>query len=386
MDLENAATTASPKNDTNEAAVDDTTRPRRRRGKAKPPAAPPVQQLAEGSLSGVSLDAPSPAPAAQPERKPEVKAANAATAPVVPPIAIPAGRTAPSGQAPAPRAVSVLPPAVQRKEAVAQPGFFKRHGALAAGIALALGFGAYAGTQIGIERPGDSAAAEETRVNVATALPWKRDVAMASTQGREIARLKEELRGVRAQVDALRANPDQARQAQELRSLRAGLESLKEGLAATRTDAATAIAQVSASQSPKAAERDQQRIEKIAERLDRLERQFADPAPVAAIVPKAEPPKQTALADPHALPTPADVAAAGQKIEVKPKIVQNYVLREVADGVALIEGPDGLREVWPGRGVPGAGKVVSIEKQAGKWVVITSEGLIEFRRDAYSRN
>ena len=317
-----------------------------------------------------------------------MKAANAAAAaaPVVPPIAIPAGKPAPAGQALAPRRVSVLPPPVQRQAAAPQPSFLKRHGALAAGIALALGFGAYAGTQIGIERPGDSAAAEETSVNVATALPWKRDVAMASTQGREIARLKEELRGVRGQVDALKANPDQARQAQELRSLRAGLESLKEGLAATRTDTANAIAQVSASQSPKAAERDQQRIEKIAERLDRLERQMADPSPVAAIVPKAEPPKQIALADPHALPTPADVAAAGQKIEVKPKTIQNYVLREVADGVALIEGPDGLREVWPGRGVPGAGKVVSIEKQGGKWVVITSEGLIEFRRDAYSRN
>ena len=46
MDLENAATTASPNNETNEAAVDETTRPRRRRSKTKPQAAPAVQQLA----------------------------------------------------------------------------------------------------------------------------------------------------------------------------------------------------------------------------------------------------------------------------------------------------------------------------------------------------
>jgi len=103
-------------------------------------------------------------------------------------------------------------------------------------------------------------------------------------------------------------------------------------------------------------------------------------------VQKSEPPKPVALPDPHALPTFADIAAAGQKVEIRPKVIQNYVLREVADGVALIEGPDGLREVWPGRGIPGAGKVTSIEKQAGKWVVITSEGLIEYRRDAYLRN
>jgi hypothetical protein len=42
--------------------------------------------------------------------------------------------------------------------------------------------------------------------------------------------------------------------------------------------------------------------------------------------------------------------------------------------------------VWPGRGIPGAGKVTSIERQAGKWVVITSEGMIEYKRDAYLRN
>jgi hypothetical protein len=253
-------------------------------------------------------------------------------------------------------------------------------------MALALGLGAYAGTQVGLERPNDSAAAQGPSVNVAAALPWKRDVAMASTQTREIGRLKEELRGVRAQVDALKANPDQARQAQELRSLRASLETLKEGLTATRTDTANAIAQVSSAQPSKAgSERDQQRVEKLAERLDRLERQMADTTPIAAVPPKAEATKPVPLQDPHALPTPAEVAASVQRAEAKPKLIHNYVVREVADGVALIEGPDGLREVWLGRGIPGAGKVTSIEKQAGKWVVITSEGLIEYRRDAYLR-
>ena len=56
----------------------------------------------------------------------------------------------------------------------------------------------------------------------------------------------------------------------------------------------------------------------------------------------------------------------------------------IAHLFAVLNDPDGLREVWPGRGVPGAGKVTSIERQAGKWVVITSEGLIEFKRDASS--
>jgi hypothetical protein len=371
MDLEQAAVTASPNNETEDAAAEEAARPRRRR-KSKTPAAP------------ASANAVSAAPAPQPERKPQVRPENAAPAPTVSVATAPAARAVPAAETVAPR-VSVLPPPGQRKAIAPQPSFLKRHGALAAGIALALGFGAYAGTQIGIERPAESAAAEETNVNVAAALPWKRDVAMASTQAREIARLKEDLRGLKTQLDTLKANPDQARQAQEIRSLRASLETLKEGLSATRTDAANAIAQVSASQSSKSMDRDQQKVERIAERLDRLERQLADPTPTAAVA-KAEPAKPIVLPDPQALPNPADIAAAAQKTEARPKIIQNYVLREVADGVALIEGPDGLREVWPGRGVPGAGKVTSIERQAGKWVVITSEGMIEFKRDAYLRN
>ena len=247
-------------------------------------------------------------------------------------------------------------------------------------MAIALGLGAYAGTQVGFDRPLESAA-QDVSVNLAAALPWKRDVAMASTQSREIARLKEELRSVRAQVDNLKSSPDQARQAQELRSLRASLESVKEGLTAVRGDTAAAIAQVASAQPAKGTDR----IEKIAERLDRLEKHLADATPVAT-VPKPEPAKQASQPDSHALPTPADIAAAGQKVEIRPKVIQNYVLREVADGVALIEGPDGLREVWPGRGIPGAGKVVALERQAGKWVVITSEGVIEYRRDAHLRN
>ena len=370
MDLEQAALMASPKNETDEAAAEEAARPRRRR-KAKTPAAAAVANADEASAAA----------APEPERKPQVRPENAAPVPAVSPV--PVVKAPQTGQAVAPR-VSVLPPPGQRKAAAPAPSLLKRHGALAAGVALALGFGAYAGTQIGIERPSDSAA-EETNFNVAAALPWKRDVAMASTQAREIARLKEDFRGLKTQLDALKANPEQARQAQEVRSLRASLETLKEGLSATRTDAANAIAQVSASQTSRSGDRDQQKVEKIAERLERLERQLADPTPTAAVA-KAEPVKQIVLPDPHALPTPADLAAAAQKNEVRPKTIQNYVLREVADGVALIEGPDGLREVWPGRGVPGAGKVTSIERQAGKWVVITSEGMIEFKRDAYLRN
>ena len=368
MDLDHATQSASPENEA--AAAEPAQRPRRRRkGRAEAAAAPEAAAKVAPTIP------------AEPEAKSQEPQAGKALSAAVPSRDVPKVEPIPTQ-----RAISTVALSDERRPAAARQGFFKRHGALAAGMALALSFGAYAGTQLGFDRSGDGIAAEGPSVNVATALPWKRDVAMASTQAREIGRLKEELRGVRAQVDALKTNPDQARQAQELRSLRASLDTLKEGLTAMRGDTANAIAQVSASPSSKAAERDQQRVEKIAERLERLERQLSDPTPIAAIAQKPEPAKPAALPDPHVLPTPADIAAAAQRVEIRPKVIQNYVLREVADGVALIEGPDGLREVWPGRGVPGAGKVTSIEKQAGKWVVITSEGLIEYRRDAYLRN
>ncbi len=54
----------------------------------------------------------------------------------------------------------------------------------------------------------------------------------------------------------------------------------------------------------------------------------------------------------------------------------DYVLRSVVKGVALIEGGDGQREVRPGTILPYAGVVVSIEKRDGKWIVITSRGII----------
>ncbi len=363
MDLEDGSIPASQDDPAPVQEAAEAPRParRRRKAKAEPTASPAV----------VATVHPDATPAAQPKPQPE------------PTIAAPPP-TVVAAPEPRPRAVSVLH-AGDRKPVPPSPTLIRRHGPLAAGILLALGLGAYAGTQIGLDRPDEAAANNGPSVNLATALPWKRDVAMASTQTREIGRLKEELRVVRGQIDALKTNPDQARQAQDLRSLRASLDSMKEGLTATRTEMANVVAQLPSGQSSKASERDQQRIEKLAERLERLERQIADPTPVASTPQKADAQKSMAQPNSQVLPTPAEVAAAAQKSDPKPKVIHNYVLREVVDGVALIEGPDGLREVWLGRGIPGAGKVTGIERQAGKWVVITSEGLIEYKHDAYLR-
>ena len=57
-------------------------------------------------------------------------------------------------------------------------------------------------------------------------------------------------------------------------------------------------------------------------------------------------------------------------------IVEGWVLRDVQRGTALIEGRMGMIEVDQGDVVPGLGRVDAIRKQDGRWVVVTSKGLI----------
>lgn len=57
-----------------------------------------------------------------------------------------------------------------------------------------------------------------------------------------------------------------------------------------------------------------------------------------------------------------------------------YVVRDVHRGVAIVESRRGeILEVYPGVQVPGAGRVQSIKRRGGKWVVVTSRGTIDSR-------
>lgn len=69
--------------------------------------------------------------------------------------------------------------------------------------------------------------------------------------------------------------------------------------------------------------------------------------------------------------------AANAKVEVgRLPTVEGWVLREVGRGSALIESRRGLYEVFAGDPIPGLGRVDAIRKQDGRWVVVTSKGLI----------
>lgn len=62
-----------------------------------------------------------------------------------------------------------------------------------------------------------------------------------------------------------------------------------------------------------------------------------------------------------------------------PKPLAGWIVRRVYDGIALIEGRDGIIEAEAGDNLPGLGRIQEIKRQNGRWVVMTSRGVITSR-------
>jgi hypothetical protein len=158
-------------------------------------------------------------------------------------------------------------------------------------------------------------------------------------------------------------------------------------------------------------------LNKTTDRLDKVEKAQAEPAaklaklsdevgklraaqagaamPAAAAAPAPAAPAQVAVAPavttvpkdvtgsvapPAAAATPPQVPGTTAKADVgRLPTVEGWVLRDVGRGSALIESRRGLFEVYAGDPVPGLGRVDAIRKQDGRWVVVTSKGLIVSR-------
>lgn len=74
---------------------------------------------------------------------------------------------------------------------------------------------------------------------------------------------------------------------------------------------------------------------------------------------------------PGAAQTPASTASPAND-----SVVNGWVLRNVSGGSALVEGRPGLIQVMPGDSLPGVGRVETIKREDGRWVVVTAGGLI----------
>jgi hypothetical protein len=113
------------------------------------------------------------------------------------------------------------------------------------------------------------------------------------------------------------------------------------------------------------------RLAKLSEAVDKLRA-----APPAAPVPVAAAP----VAPKEVTGSISPPATAAPKVEVaRLPTVEGWLLRDVANGGALIEGRQGIFEVYAGDPVPGLGRVDAIRRQDGRWVVVTSKGLIVAR-------
>jgi hypothetical protein len=137
---------------------------------------------------------------------------------------------------------------------------------------------------------------------------------------------------------------------------------------------------------------------KTSDRLDKVEKAQAEPAAKLArlseavdklrVAPAPAPAPVPVAAAPAAAPVAKEVTGsitppaptAVPKVEVaRLPTVEGWVLRDVAHGGALIEGRQGIYEVYAGDPVPGLGRIDAIRRQDGRWVVVTSKGLIVAR-------
>lgn len=122
---------------------------------------------------------------------------------------------------------------------------------------------------------------------------------------------------------------------------------------------------------------------KIVERIDRVEKAQAEPAAKLAKLSEAVEKLRAAettgtVTKPAAVPMPPPAPVAASQPNRLP-VVEGWVLREVADGIATVQGRPGIFDVIPGDPLPGVGRVDAIRRQDGRWVVVTSRGLIVAR-------
>ena len=142
-------------------------------------------------------------------------------------------------------------------------------------------------------------------------------------------------------------------------------------------------------------------LNKASDRLDKVEKAQAEPAAKLAKLSETVDKLRAAQASTTtaaAAPAPAKevtgtipqqqaataAAPAASAAPPKPEVarlptVEGWVLRDVANGSALIESRRAMYEVYPGDPIPGLGRVDAIRKQDGRWVVVTSKGLIVAR-------
>ena len=206
----------------------------------------------------------------------------------------------------------------------------RRLAALAAGIALAAAVGTMGGAM---------ATAEMARL-------WAGDSPAPVASTEESRALKDSIARITADVAALKAAVDTSGRS-------ANSQLVKLGDRLDRFERAQA--------EPAA------KLAKLAEAIDRIERRTPGPNAAAAV-------HDTTGAIAAVAPSPQSQAVAVR--DASPPVLEGWVVRSVYNGAALIQGRLGLVAVERGDTLPGLGRIENIRRQDGRWVVVTSKGLI----------
>lgn len=112
-------------------------------------------------------------------------------------------------------------------------------------------------------------------------------------------------------------------------------------------------------------------LAKMSERLERAEKAQAEPAAKLAKLSDAVERLEKKSED-----VTGSIVA---KQQPKAPVLPGWALREVYNGYALVESRYGIFEVGPGSRLPGVGRVETIRREDGRWVVVTAKGLIASR-------
>jgi hypothetical protein len=231
----------------------------------------------------------------------------------------------------------------------------RRFALLAAGLTFAAALGAIAGTagMAGLERLLVSAPAAPA-APAASAHPAAPAIAMRHDGSDEVRILRDSVAQLKGNVKALNENVAALRSTINLSTSAANSQFTKISEALDRVE------------KERAADRERAERERVAER-ERTERERGERR-VTTLTPSPEPTGSV---------PPAPAGAIEPKGVTKTSVVEGWSLRKVyGSDAALVEGRYGVVEIIPGDLVPGLGRIQEIKRQDGRWVVVTSRGLV----------
>lgn len=182
--------------------------------------------------------------------------------------------------------------------------------------------------------------------------------------GRDVGAMKTEITRLQRALDQARSSQSTqsktaanqvANSLDEVRGLKSEIASLNKTLEATRGDAAAKIDALSVKVDQSKA--DEAHLAELRDRLDKVEK--------------------TAATRPAARDDGPEVTGSINTPTAGGEVVRNWIVRDVVSGVALLESRSGrMVEVERGARAPGIGRIRSIERRNGEWVVVTDRGAI----------